>query len=330
MPIGKYIYCTLRSAPVWEPPQGHKCLSASTFTVRRHRWTYDNRRPRHKCLSASTFTVRNKVTVKKIPWGHKCLSASTFTVPVKGNAYVCDDATSQMPIGKYIYCTPYGNRRTRPRRSHKCLSASTFTVPSRRKRRGMWIGLLVTNAYRQVHLLYKKRASRDPLNLTSQMPIGKYIYCTVSGNVPNRLGCVTNAYRQVHLLYHSYPCLRITPISHKCLSASTFTVPEWRRLHSDCHSSHKCLSASTFTVPVFTDEALYRLVVTNAYRQVHLLYRVSLRRCHPGGQGSQMPIGKYIYCTHNTSGYIIPIYVTNAYRQVHLLYPNSSLVRRVS
>ena len=36
-------------------------------------------------------------------------------------------------------------------------------------------------------------------------------------------------------------------------------------------------------------------LVTNAYRQVHLLYIASGDYSH--AEGSQMPIGKYIYCT---------------------------------
>ena len=63
---------------------------------------------------------------------------------------------SQMPIGKYIYCT-------------KIITS--------------WESgkLAVTNAYRQVHLLYPGNwASHYPEKISSQMPIGKYIYCTKS------------------------------------------------------------------------------------------------------------------------------------------------------
>ena len=90
-----------------------------------------------------------------------------------------DDVRSQMPIGKYIYCTrPYDRGRTRPRRGHKCLSASTFTVPNRGEQEILQ-KIFVTNAYRQVHLLYQ------------QIVI-----------LTNVRAIVTNAYRQVHLLYH--------------------------------------------------------------------------------------------------------------------------------
>ena len=153
------------------------------------------------------------------------------------------------------------------------------------------------------------------------MPIGKYIYCT-SYYFVHVVGVkVTNAYRQVHLLYlHSGLLNQSGSAGHKCLSASTFTVrlPEGR--------------------PLAEGE-----VVTNAYRQVHLLY-TSLHSLAPTSQASQMPIGKYIYCTGLTSqerslwsqmpigkyiyctpegmeaGKALVREVTNAYRQVHLLY----------
>ena len=104
-----------------------------------------------------------------------------------------------MPIGKYIYCTS-GNKHNDKR----------------------W---RVTNAYRQVHLLYTLAAqaldttdeSQMPIGkyiyctrhlaptkwyARSQMPIGKYIYCTCPHNQRTIPGAVvTNAYRQVHLLY---------------------------------------------------------------------------------------------------------------------------------
>ena len=106
----------------------------------------------HKCLSASTFTVPPAALV--VPWRlqcHKCLSASTFTVPRRLPRRSTPDG-SQMPIGKYIYCTG--------------------------KLCEIWQGGFVTNAYRQVHLLYSAwERVREPLD-KSQMPIGKYIYCT--------------------------------------------------------------------------------------------------------------------------------------------------------
>ena len=128
-----------------------------------------------------------------------------------------------MPIGKYIYCTHI------PR----------LEIPS----------LNVTNAYRQVHLLYI-RSEKQIIIVCSQMPIGKYIYCTTPEyGVPSQ-------------------CIR-----HKCLSASTFTVPS--------SSWHQC-----GRLPA----------VTNAYRQVHLLYQM-WEGGFPQADTSQMPIGKYIYCT---------------------------------
>ena len=59
-----------------------------------------------------------------------------------------------MPIGKYIYCT-------------------------NKKFKGKEIYERVTNAYRQVHLLYfiKDRKGNE-IYWRSQMPIGKYIFCT--------------------------------------------------------------------------------------------------------------------------------------------------------
>ena len=83
-----------------------------------------------------------------------------------------------MPIGKYIYCTQEGEV-------------------------GRDVGRWVTNAYRQVHLLYDARVEDRALIQGSQMPIGKYIYCTIY--------LERTFYLQLD--------------SHKCLSASTFTVP---------------------------------------------------------------------------------------------------------
>ena len=62
---------------------------------------------------------------------------------------------------------------------------------------------IVTNAYRQVHLLYLGNAVVDGNAIVrSQMPIGKYIYCTNKRTLPRKVqNRVTNAYRQVHLLY---------------------------------------------------------------------------------------------------------------------------------
>ena len=80
-----------------------------------------------------------------------------------------------MPIGKYIYCTE-DILRWGVLRSHKCLSASTFTVPYYLIM--VTIHLEVTNAYRQVHLLYQEKFMAKIIRTKSQMPIGKYIYCT--------------------------------------------------------------------------------------------------------------------------------------------------------
>ena len=60
----------------------------------------------HKCLSASTFTVlMNDQEPQQNGISHKCLSASTFTVPIPMLDYNTIANGSQMPIGKYIYCT---------------------------------------------------------------------------------------------------------------------------------------------------------------------------------------------------------------------------------
>ena len=118
----------------------------------------------------------------------------------------------------------------------------------------------VTNAYRQVHLLYPRNMENENrFILMSQMPIGKYIYCT------------------------------------RILGFGATTDGRW---------GHKCLSASTFTVPaIFEAFAEGGEIVTNAYRQVHLLYlrRINQTRNH---EESQMPIGKYIYCTPSFSIFI--------------------------
>ena len=106
MPIGKYIYCTELKAHN-EVLQSHKCLSASTFTVHEGGGSsVKNDGTCHKCLSASTFTV------------HSCSERGRLTI-----------SRSQMPIGKYIYCTQHRVSGIGwLRMGHKCLSASTFTV----------------------------------------------------------------------------------------------------------------------------------------------------------------------------------------------------------
>ena len=145
--------------------------------------------------------------------------------------------------------------------------------------------------------------------------------------------------------------LRCKYWSHKCLSASTFTVLYW--WHNDRRFwGHKCLSASTFTVPLKRQTRVFSYSVTNAYRQVHLLYRGispadkirarvtnAYRQVHLlyhpqkgvlvwTTNPSQMPIGKYIYCTECNRVIENPkkAKVTNAYRQVHLLYNSGDLV----
>ena len=84
---------------------GHKCLSASTFTVRGRKGPHRRRRWRHKCLSASTFTVREVF--------HKELHSAFMSQMPIGKYIYCTvtgvasnhSDQSQMPIGKYIYCT---------------------------------------------------------------------------------------------------------------------------------------------------------------------------------------------------------------------------------
>ena len=104
------------------------------------------------------------------------------------------------------------------------------------------------------------------------MPIGKYIYCTSESQSPRKGGGVTNAYRQVHLLYRG----------QSIISPQGDVTNAYRQVHLlycavqgyPCTVwCHKCLSASTFTVPVPRgDKVVLKKSVTNAYRQVHLLY----------------------------------------------------------
>ena len=154
---------------------------------------------------------------------------------------------SQMPIGKYIYCTVLWKTRRHPfpvtnayRQVHllypprkgggSCEGAVTnayrqvHLLYPPRKGGGSCEGA-VTNAYRQVHLLYDKIDSMKG-EYVSQMPIGKYIYCTPRSTM-------TGIWRSCH----------------KCLSASTFTVPKAPLPRITPGQRHKCLSASTFTVP---------------------------------------------------------------------------------
>ena len=133
-----------------------------------------------------------------------------------------------------------------------CLSASTFTVPTPASAETPRSESQMP--YRQVHLLYRR----------------------ILRLVPHFQPLVTNAYRQVHLLYRALD-------------------PSW-----EGGSRHKCLSASTFTVPrLYVSYCGIDYDVTNAYRQVHLLYLLIIALLAFLLE-SQMPIGKYIYCTrHN-------------------------------
>ena len=134
--------------------------------------------------------------------GHKCLSASTFTVHNTGSAVLGDSGWVTNAYRQvHLLYTSYGDS-----------DRTSF--------------LYVTNAYRQVHLLYTGGHMVIGDHAQSQMPIGKYIYCTPK-----------------EVLW------KIFPQSHKCLSASTFTV-HLSRVAPTCVTvlRHKCLSASTFTV----------------------------------------------------------------------------------
>ena len=156
---------------------------------------------------------------------------------------------SQMPIGKYIYCTQH-------------TSCGLLSRP-------------VTNTYRQVHLLYRKimeevtvknyQESQMPIGKyiyctttnakladgsSSQMPIGKYIYCTLMiamGVTPKDLSqmpigkyiyCTT---RQT--LYSVSTIKSQMPIGKYIFCTASTTTLSWSM------GRHKCLSASTFTVP---------------------------------------------------------------------------------
>ena len=128
------------------------------------------------------------------------------------------------------------------------------------------------------------------------MPIGKYIYCTPKNPVLESWKGVTNAYRQVHLLY----------VYKSSVWGIEVVTNAYRQVH--LLYRHTCQTGSA-------------VCVTNAYRQVHLLYEAFKWRA-VGAVGSQMPIGKYIYCTPVFKKERIYYAVTNAYRQVHLLYPS--------
>ena len=180
MPIGKYIYCTFnleslikKGTNKSQMPIGKYIYCTAEYAAHKEYWD-----------------------------SHKCLSASTFTVLLRDQC-IYELGQSQMPIGKYIYCTLLG------RKPEKTLLRSQMPI-------GKYIyctqvilliamlAFLVTNAYRQVHLLYPSERSRfygQPIQghkclsastftvqeakgeetlppFQSQMPIGKYIYCT--------------------------------------------------------------------------------------------------------------------------------------------------------
>ena len=109
----------------------------------------------------------------------------------------------------------------------------------------------VTNAYRQVHLLYEVIPYTNYYKFRSQMPIGKYIYCTLDKELG---GSPKFNWSQMPIGKYIY-CTPLTEILEKSNLLS-----------------HKCLSASTFTVPGTIMNTDNIIVVTNAYRQVHLLY----------------------------------------------------------
>ena len=130
MPIGKYIYCTIIESASIRGDARHKCLSASTFTVQTSCIVCARREICHKCLSASTFTVHNK----HIMYGCPLIVTNAYRqvhllYPVHRRGLWAGLSRSQMPIGKYIYCTG-GDALLRGVGfiGHKCLSASTFTV----------------------------------------------------------------------------------------------------------------------------------------------------------------------------------------------------------
>ena len=82
---------------------------------------------------------------------------------------------SQMPIGKYIYC-----------------SSKMEIIPPQYTSQ-MPIGKYIYCSFGQSQRTFT-------LIMKSQMPIGKYIYCRKDSFRQVRAFSVTNAYRQVHLL----------------------------------------------------------------------------------------------------------------------------------
>ena len=179
-----------------------------------------------------------------------------------------------MPIGKYIYCIP-----------EEHTSCGLFP----RK---------VTNAYRQAHLLYREVFQKNlhPAFM-SQMPIGKYIYCTAASHE-----------------YDGYDTESQMPIGKYIYCTPVFELALLRSV-----KRHKCLSASTFTVPV-NNNAYVGPETSQMPIGKYIYCTVAAPFVSYCLKWSQMPIGKYIYCTKkNKKGYIYYA-VTNAYRQVHLLY----------
>ena len=175
------------------------CLSASTFTVPMLNLPTAPPSQCHKCLSASTFTVLYILRYVKTIWSHKCLSASAFTVPQSEKVETFRETMSQMPIGKYIYCTHTYQSQVRSKLSQMPIGKYIYCTEQIEKLKELGIlvtnayrqvhllydcetvkrtGRKVTNAYRQVHLLYPQKCQSSVCSLGSQMPIGKYIYCT--------------------------------------------------------------------------------------------------------------------------------------------------------
>ena len=184
---------------------------------------------------------------------------------------------SQMPIGKYIYCTTrtFQTAGARQKR-HKCLSASTFTVPL--SKGGFYGTRVVTNAYRQVHLLYPLLTTlMTPSPQSSQMPIGKYIYCTPKQVIiltPVRamsqmpigkyIYCTRSLYQkcpgppvsQMPIGKYIYCTQQEKPQQNDPLEGSQMPIGKYiyctikkKKGTNMAKISHKCLSASTFTVP---------------------------------------------------------------------------------
>ena len=153
-----------------------------------------------------------------------------------------------MPIGKYIYCTGKNNAGNTSHCRHKCLSASTFTVLRHiRQFKRRWRG--VTNAYRQVHLLYGLNPSLYSGVRRSQMPIGKYIYCTLLTQI-----------LVAHILVSQMPIGKYIYCTHVAIQSRM------------AQRSQMPIGKYIYCTPNREEYLLLGCLVTNAYRQVHLLY----------------------------------------------------------